>query len=82
VTAFLGSPHTASAVNLSLGDMIRAGLWLELYLLIGFTVGLGLSSLMGQRTVPVILLIVLEIITGWIIRWSAIGVWRMVTRDA
>ena len=62
VTAFLGSPHTASAVNVSAGDMIRSGLWLELYLLIGFTAGLGLGSLMGQRTVPVILLIVLEII--------------------
>ena len=42
--------------------MVKAGLWLELYAGIGFVVGLGLSSLMGQRTVPVILLIVLEII--------------------
>lgn len=143
VTAFLGSPHTASAVNVSAGDMIRSGLWLELYLLIGFTVGLGLGSLMGQRTVPVILLIVLEIIitpvladhplpyfldgerlvvgvamdqlkpaalaggtqvgpggggmlhlppmpswamitviVGWVIGWSAIGAWKMTTRDA
>jgi hypothetical protein len=62
VTAFLGSPHTAGAVNVSAGDMVRSGLWLELYLIIGFTLGLGLGSLMGQRTVPVILLIVLEII--------------------
>ena len=62
VTAFLGSPEPASAVAVSLGDMIRSGLWLELDLIIGFTVGLGLGSLMGQRTVPVILLIVLEII--------------------
>jgi hypothetical protein len=62
VTAFLGSPHAASALTVSPGDMIRSGLWLELYLLIGFTLGLGLGSLMGQRTVPVILLIVLEII--------------------
>jgi hypothetical protein len=62
VTAFLGSPHAASAVAVSAGDMIGSGLWLELYLLIGFTLGLGLGSLMGQRTVPVILLIVLEII--------------------
>jgi len=62
VTAFLGSPHAASAVTMSAGDMVRSGLWLELYLLIGFVVGLGLGSLMGQRTVPVILLIVLEII--------------------
>ena len=143
VTAFLGSPQGAGTVNLSPGAMIGAGLWLELDLVIGFTVGLGLGSLMGQRTVPVILLIVLEIIitpvltdhplpyflngerlvvgvamdqlkpaalaggqqvgpgggvglqvppmptwamitviAGWIIGWSAIGAWRMVTRDA
>jgi hypothetical protein len=62
VTAFLGSPPSASAVALSPGAMADAGLWLELDLVIGFTVGLGLGSLMGQRTVPVILLIVLEII--------------------
>jgi hypothetical protein len=139
VTAFLGSPHTA---GVPAGDMARSGLWLELYLLIGFTVGLGLSSLMGQRTVPVILLVVLEIIitpvladhplpfflngerlivgvamdqlkpaalaggsqvgpagglvhlppmptwamitviVGWVVGWSAIGAWKMVTRDA
>jgi len=143
VTAFLGSPQAAGAVTLSPGAMIGAGLWLELDLLIGFTVGLGLGSLMGQRTVPVILLTVLDIIitpalaghalpyflngerlvvgvamdqlkpaalaggtrigpggsaglqippmptwamitviAGWIIGWSAIGAWRMVTRDA
>ena len=143
VTAFLGSPQAADAVTLSPGAMIGAGLWLELDLLIGFTVGLGLGSLMGQRTVPVILLTVLDIIitpalaghalpyflngerlvvgvamdqlkpaalaggtrigpggsaglqippmptwamitviAGWIIGWSAIGAWRMVTRDA
>jgi hypothetical protein len=62
VTAFLGSPQPASAVTLPPGVMAGAGLWLELYLFIGFTVGLGLGSLMGQRTVPVILLIVMEII--------------------
>ena len=144
VTAFLGSPHAASAASVSAGDMVRSGLWLELDLAIGFTVGLGLGSLMGQRTVPVILLIVLEIIitpaladhplphflngerlvvgvamdqlkpaalaggttigpgggprvlhlppmptwamitviAGWIIGWSAIGAWKMATRDA
>ena len=62
VTAFLGSPLPAGAVTPSPGAMAGAGLWLELDLVIGFTVGLGLGSLMGQRTVPVILLIVLEII--------------------
>ena len=62
VTAFLGTPDTASAVTVTVGDMVRSGLWLELYLLIGFILGLGLGSLMGQRTVPVVLLVVLEII--------------------
>jgi hypothetical protein len=144
VTAFLSGPHTAGAVTPSPDAMTGAGLWLELDLLIGFTAGLGLGSLMGQRTVPVILLIVLEIIitpplanhvlpgfldgqrlvvgvamdqlkpaalaggtrigpgggggalqippmptwamitviAGWIIGWSAIGAWKMTTRDA
>jgi hypothetical protein len=144
VTAFLGGPHAAGAATLAPGAMADAGLWLELYLAIGFTVGLGLGSLMGQRTVPVVLLIVLEIIitpalaghvlphflnaerlivgvamdqlqpaalaggtrigpgnsgaglalppmptwamiaviVGWIVGWSAIGAWRMATRDA
>ncbi|HEX9526162.1 MAG TPA: hypothetical protein VF951_01600 [Streptosporangiaceae bacterium] len=143
VTAFLGSPQAPGAVTLSPGAMAGAGLWLELYLVIGFTVGLGLGSLMGQRTVPVILLTVLMIIitpalaghalpyfldgerlvvgvamdqlkpaalaggqqvgpgggvglqippmptwamitviAGWITGWSAIGAWKMATRDA
>jgi hypothetical protein len=42
--------------------MIKSGLWLELEVTIGFMVGLGLGSLTGQRTVTVILMIVLEII--------------------
>ena len=42
--------------------MIRSGLWLELEAAIGFVVGLGLGSLIGQRTVAVILLIVLEVV--------------------
>ena len=46
----------------SISLMVKAGLWIELYAAIGFLVGLGLASLMGQRTVPVILLIVLEIV--------------------
>jgi hypothetical protein len=61
-TAFLGSAEPASAVTALPGDMIRSGLWLELYLVIGFTVGLGLGVLMGQRTVPVVLLTVWQII--------------------
>jgi hypothetical protein len=42
--------------------MIKTGLWLELEALIGFIVGLGLGALIGQRTVAVIMMIVLEII--------------------
>jgi hypothetical protein len=144
VTAFLNSPHPGGVLPPSPGAMAGSGLWLELDLVIGFTVGLGLGSLMGQRTIPVILLIVLEIIitpiltdhalpgfvngqrlvvgvamdqlkpaalaggttigpeggqralhlplmptwamitviAGWIIGWSAIGAWKMITRDA
>ena len=42
--------------------MVKSGLWIELEAIIGFIVGLGLSSLMGQRTVSVVLMIVLEIV--------------------
>ena len=42
--------------------MITAGLWLELEAAVAFILGLGLASLMGQRTAPVILLIVLQLI--------------------
>jgi hypothetical protein len=147
VTALAHSPLSPGEVVPSAGAMARSGLWLELDLIIGFTIGLGLGSLMSQRTVPVILLIVLEIIitprlfskplphlinaqrlffgvamnqmkpaalagsstgsqitptgavngvnlppmptwamisviAGWIIVWTIIGAWKMVTRDA
>jgi hypothetical protein len=42
--------------------MVQSLLWLELETTIGFMVGLGLASLMGQRTVPVVLMIILEIV--------------------
>jgi len=42
--------------------MITSGLWIELEAAVGFVVGLGLASLLGQRTVPVLLIIVLEVI--------------------
>jgi hypothetical protein len=61
-TAFLGGPEPASAVTALPGDLARSGLWLELDLVIGFTVGLGLGSLTGQRTLPVVLLTVWQII--------------------
>jgi hypothetical protein len=44
------------------GLMLRTGLWLELEAAIGFIVGLGLGSLLGQRTVAVIMMLVYEII--------------------
>ena len=131
----------------SISLMFDVGLWIALEATIGFTVGLGLASLLGQRTVPVILLVVLEliltpifsrhiishllnvergivgvamvhiepgglpspfngggpggggggpghllipestlaaslVIVGWIVFWTAIGAWRMMTRDA
>jgi hypothetical protein len=130
--------------------MFDVGLWIALEATVGFIVGLGLASLIGQRTVPVVLLIVLEliltpifsrhvishlvnlergivgvamlhiepghlstpfggggpgggggggggfgnmlipestltaslVIVGWIVFWTAIGAWRMMTRDA
>ena len=42
--------------------MIKSGLWIELEAIIGFIVGLGLGSLIGQRTVAVIMMIVLEVV--------------------
>ena len=42
--------------------MVKAGLWIELEAAVGFILGLGIASLMGQRLVPVILLIVLQLI--------------------
>ncbi len=119
--------------------MIKTGLWLELEAIIGFIVGLGLGSLLGQRTTSVMLMIVLEIILtpiairtriphfingqrgivgvatahlepgqlplafgggghdfrvtestttavcvilAWLIGWTILGAWRMMTRDA
>jgi hypothetical protein len=53
--------------------MIETGLWIELEAAIGFIVGLGLASLMGQRTVPVVLMIVLEIVLTPIFSRNAIN---------
>lgn len=50
---FLKPPYSLMAQSL---------LWLELETAIGYIVGLGLASLMGQRTVPVVLMIILEIV--------------------
>jgi hypothetical protein len=61
-TGFLSSPHAPGALTPSAGALAGAGLWLELYLIIGFTAGLGLGAAMGQRTVPAVLLIVWQMI--------------------
>jgi hypothetical protein len=136
------SSYATTFLSPPLKLMIETGLWVELWAIIGFLIGLGLSSLMGQRTVPVVLLIVYEIIltpllsrnaiphlinaqrglvglameriepaglppvfggthggggsqllsvsttvaiiviVAWIVVWTALGAWRMATRDA
>ncbi|MGD0683647.1 MAG: hypothetical protein ABSA03_00890 [Streptosporangiaceae bacterium] len=52
--------------------MIEAGLWIELDVTVGFILGLGLASLMGQRTGPVILIIMFQIIVTPILSGVAI----------
>jgi hypothetical protein len=56
------SGYTSMSLTPPNSLMIKAGLWIELEAATAFIVGLGLASLMGQRTVPVILLIVLQMI--------------------
>ena len=140
------SDYSRHFLSPSVSLMIESGLWLELEAVIGFVVGLGLGSLTGQRTVAVILMIVLEVIltpilsrariphlsnlqravvglatahlapgglpvlggggggpgggagnprllpesttvavcviVAWLVGWSVLGAWRMITRDA
>ncbi len=52
--------------------MVKSGLWLELEAIIGFIVGLGLGSLLGQRTIAVILMIVLELVLTPILAFHVI----------
>jgi hypothetical protein len=52
--------------------MIKTGLWLELDAAVGLILGLGLASLMGQRLIPVILMIVLQLILTPILAHAAI----------
>lgn len=51
-----------TTLNPPVNQMVKIGLWVELEVLIGFMVGLGLAALLGQRTVAAILMIALEII--------------------
>jgi hypothetical protein len=53
---------SAGPSALTANGMIESGLWLELDIGIGFVVAVGLGALMGQRTLPVILLVILEVI--------------------
>jgi hypothetical protein len=56
------SAYSKIFLSPSVGLMVRTGFWIELEAVVGFIVGLGLGSLLGQRTVAVILMIVLEIV--------------------
>lgn len=56
------SAYSKIFLSPSIGLMVRTGLWIELEVVVGFLVGLGLGSLLGQRTVAVVLMIVLEIV--------------------
>ena len=56
----------------SISLMVKAGLWIELEAAVGFILGLGLASLMGQRLIPVILIIVLQMILTPILTGVAI----------
>jgi hypothetical protein len=56
------SDYSKIFLSPSVGLMVRTGLWIELEVVVGFIVGLGLGSLLGQRTVAVVLMIVLEIV--------------------
>jgi hypothetical protein len=133
------------SLNPPVNQMVKIGLWLLLELTIGFLVGLGFGSLVGQRTIAIIAIIVLElvitpiasgvvipyfingqrlivgvamdqlrpallsagtfghgarivggralgippmptwamiaVIVGWLVGWTVIGAWRMMTRD-
>ena len=42
--------------------MIRTGLWIELELIVAFVFGLGFGSLVGERTLPIVLMIVYAVI--------------------
>ena len=56
----------------SMGLMIETGLWLELQAVVGFVVALGLAALIGQRTVAVILVIVMQIVLEPFVEGAAI----------
>jgi hypothetical protein len=59
-------------LNPTASEMTKVGLWLALDAAIGFVVALGLGSLLGQRTVATILMIVLEIVVTPILAGTVI----------
>jgi len=73
--SMLSADYTASErtqLNPPVNEMAKIGLWLELEIGVGFLIGLGLGSLLGQRTVSTVLMIVLQIIVTPILANSAI----------
>jgi hypothetical protein len=52
----------AGLFNPSAGEMTKIGLWILLDVIVGFVVALGLGSLLGQRTLSTVLMIVLELV--------------------
>jgi hypothetical protein len=64
--------YHANFLSPSITLMVDVGLWIALEATIGFIVGLGLASLIGQRTVPIVLLIVLELILTPIFSFNVI----------
>jgi len=44
------------------GEMIRVGLWVELEIILAFLIGLGLAAVMGQRLIPILMMIIYQII--------------------
>ncbi|HET7019078.1 MAG TPA: hypothetical protein VFI65_34485 [Streptosporangiaceae bacterium] len=54
--------YAGMALAPSASLMIKVGLWIELQAAVIFVVGLGLASLMGQRTGPVVLLLAFQLI--------------------
>ncbi len=56
--------------------MIKAELWIELEAAVGFILGLGLASLIGQRLIPVILIVVLQMILTPILAFAPFPICR------
>lgn len=53
--------YSVTYVAPPVGLMVRTGLWLELEVAVALTFGLGFASLVGQRTLPIVLMIVYEL---------------------